>query len=317
MAVSAPALREALVDVVGREHVLADGRQLEAAAVDGVVPRWVVRARTENDVSRLLALATAERLAVAPRGSGSSQGLGQSSAPTRPRPRSVAARRRDGIRGRGHGGERRGRHDAGRPRSAVVARAPAARPRPVWRRGPDHRRGARLQCERPAALPLRGRARPAARRPLRPGRRDHHVGRLEGREIGDGLRRAQAPGGLARDARRDRGGHAPAPPAAPVERVVALRVRREPGGAGLSRRAPRVTSRARASQRAQRSRRPRMRSAEHGPGDPRLDRERRGGRRGAGRGARRAGPPCRRPRRAARCGRMDERSTRRSTPPSC
>jgi glycolate oxidase FAD binding subunit len=76
MAVSAPALREALVDVVGREHVLADGRQLEAAAVDGVVPRWVVRAHTENDVSRLLALATSERLAVAPRGSGSSQGLG-------------------------------------------------------------------------------------------------------------------------------------------------------------------------------------------------------------------------------------------------
>ena len=76
MAVSAPALREALADVVGREHVLADGRQLETAAVDGVVPRWVVRAHTENDVSRLLALATSERLAVAPRGSGSSQGLG-------------------------------------------------------------------------------------------------------------------------------------------------------------------------------------------------------------------------------------------------
>jgi len=76
MAISAPALREALVDVVGREHVLADERQLEAAAVDGVVPRWVVRADTESDVSRLLALATAERLAVAPRGSGSSQGLG-------------------------------------------------------------------------------------------------------------------------------------------------------------------------------------------------------------------------------------------------
>jgi glycolate oxidase FAD binding subunit len=76
MAVSAPALREALVDVVGREHVVADGRQLEAAAVDGVVPRWVVHAHTEHDVSRLLAVATSERLAVAPRGSGSSQGLG-------------------------------------------------------------------------------------------------------------------------------------------------------------------------------------------------------------------------------------------------
>jgi len=76
MAVSAPALREALADVVGREHVLADGQHLEAAAVDGVVPRWVVRAHTENDVSRVLALATSERLAVAPRGSGSSLSLG-------------------------------------------------------------------------------------------------------------------------------------------------------------------------------------------------------------------------------------------------
>src|SRR5580765_4090092 len=76
MPVSAPALREALADVVGREHVLADGQQLEAAALDGVVPRWVVRAHTENDVSRVLALATSERLAVAPRGSGSSLGLG-------------------------------------------------------------------------------------------------------------------------------------------------------------------------------------------------------------------------------------------------
>jgi glycolate oxidase FAD binding subunit len=76
MAVSAPALREALVEVVGREDVLVDGRQLEAAAVDGVVPRWIVRAHTEHDVSRLLALATSERLAVAPRGSGSSRGLG-------------------------------------------------------------------------------------------------------------------------------------------------------------------------------------------------------------------------------------------------
>jgi glycolate oxidase FAD binding subunit len=76
MAVSAPALLEALADVVGREHVVADGRQLEAAAVDGVVPRWVVRAHTDHEVSRLLTIATAERLAVAPRGSGSSQGLG-------------------------------------------------------------------------------------------------------------------------------------------------------------------------------------------------------------------------------------------------
>ena len=225
MAVSAPALREALADVVGREHVLADGRQLEAAAVDGVVPRWVVRAHTER----------------------------RGEPPARPRDTpSVSRWRRAGAaRARVSGSPPRrldlvldlsrldavteyvaedmvASVEAGMTLGALGARlsprAPAARPRPVWRRGPDHRRGARLQCERPAALPLRGRARPAARRPLRPGRRDHHVGRREGREVGDGLRRAQAAGGLARHARRDRGRHAPAPPAAPVERLMALRV---------------------------------------------------------------------------------------------
>jgi glycolate oxidase FAD binding subunit len=76
VAVSSPALHEALAEIVGREHVLADPSRLAAVAVDGVTPRWIARAGSAEDVSRLLALATAERLAVAPRGSGSSVALG-------------------------------------------------------------------------------------------------------------------------------------------------------------------------------------------------------------------------------------------------
>ena len=53
----------------------------------------------------------------------------------------------------------------------LVARTPAARPRPPWRRGRTLGGVLATQCERPAALPLRGRARPAARRALRAGRR--------------------------------------------------------------------------------------------------------------------------------------------------
>jgi glycolate oxidase FAD binding subunit len=76
MAVSSPALHEAIADIAGHEHVRSDPVALAAAAVDGIEPRWVVRARTVEVVSRLLALASPERLAVAPRGSGSSLGLG-------------------------------------------------------------------------------------------------------------------------------------------------------------------------------------------------------------------------------------------------
>ena len=55
----------------------------------------------------------------------------------------------------------------------------------------------RLRGERPAAFPVRHGARSPARRPLRPGRRHHDVGRLEGRQVGHGLRRAQAPRRIA------------------------------------------------------------------------------------------------------------------------
>jgi glycolate oxidase FAD binding subunit len=76
MTVSAPALAEALGDIVGRESVIADAAVLAAHAIDGARPRWVVRPASGETAARVLALAHAERLAVAPRGSGSTLGLG-------------------------------------------------------------------------------------------------------------------------------------------------------------------------------------------------------------------------------------------------
>lgn len=77
MAVSSPALRDALAEIVGSEHLSSDEAALASHAVDGVAPRWVARPGGVDEVSRLLALAAAERLAVVPRGSGSSLDLGR------------------------------------------------------------------------------------------------------------------------------------------------------------------------------------------------------------------------------------------------
>ena len=76
MAVTAPALLEALADIVDREHLIDDAAALDAHAVDGVTPRWVARPGSAEEVGRVLALAHAEGLAVAPRGTGSSVALG-------------------------------------------------------------------------------------------------------------------------------------------------------------------------------------------------------------------------------------------------
>ena len=76
MAVSAPALHDALLDIAGAAHVLRDPGALTAFAVDGMVPSAVVRPGAADEVSRVLALATAEKLAVVPRGAGTGQGLG-------------------------------------------------------------------------------------------------------------------------------------------------------------------------------------------------------------------------------------------------
>ena len=76
MAVSAPALGDALAAIVGGEHLITAPAELAAAAVDGVIPRWRARPASLDEVSRLIALASAEGLAVAPRGSGRALDLG-------------------------------------------------------------------------------------------------------------------------------------------------------------------------------------------------------------------------------------------------
>jgi glycolate oxidase FAD binding subunit len=70
------AVQEALADIVGREHCLREAPALARYAVDGVVPAMVVRPATADEVSRVVALSAAERLAVAPRGAGTSTALG-------------------------------------------------------------------------------------------------------------------------------------------------------------------------------------------------------------------------------------------------
>ena len=77
VAVSAPAaLGDALAAIVGGGHLTTAPSPLAAAAVDGVIPRWLARPGSMDDVSRLITVASAEGLAVAPRGSGSALDLG-------------------------------------------------------------------------------------------------------------------------------------------------------------------------------------------------------------------------------------------------
>ena len=76
MSVAARSIGEALVAVAGRERVRDDAPALDGATVDGLRPRWVVRPASLEELSRILALACDGRLAVVPRGSGSSLELG-------------------------------------------------------------------------------------------------------------------------------------------------------------------------------------------------------------------------------------------------
>ena len=76
MAVSAPALGDAIAAIVGGEHVTTAPSQLAAAAIDGAAPRWLARPGSLDEVGRVMSLASAEGLAVAPRGSGSALDLG-------------------------------------------------------------------------------------------------------------------------------------------------------------------------------------------------------------------------------------------------
>ena len=76
MAVSAVAAHEALADIAGREHCLRDASELTRHAIDGVIPSLVVRPASADEVSRVVTLCAVERLAMAPRGAGTSMGLG-------------------------------------------------------------------------------------------------------------------------------------------------------------------------------------------------------------------------------------------------
>ena len=76
MSVSTRSIAGGLAEIVGRERVVDDPAHLAAAVVDGVTPRWVVRAAMVDHVAGVLALASEESLAVVPRGSGSALDLG-------------------------------------------------------------------------------------------------------------------------------------------------------------------------------------------------------------------------------------------------
>jgi glycolate oxidase FAD binding subunit len=73
VAVSTRSLDRAFAAIAGADAVSPGDAP---AAVDGVVPRWVVSPRSVADLGRVVALAHDERLAVAPRGSGNAMALG-------------------------------------------------------------------------------------------------------------------------------------------------------------------------------------------------------------------------------------------------
>ena len=76
MAVSAQGIGDALAAIVGGDHLVTAPSRLAAAAVDGLSPRWLARPGSADELGRTLALASAEGLAVVPRGSGSALDLG-------------------------------------------------------------------------------------------------------------------------------------------------------------------------------------------------------------------------------------------------
>jgi FAD/FMN-containing dehydrogenase len=71
--VSTRSIAGALREIVGRDGVSDDPAALAHEAVDGVPPRWSIRAGTIEQVSAVLARVD-ESLAVVPRGSGSALG---------------------------------------------------------------------------------------------------------------------------------------------------------------------------------------------------------------------------------------------------
>jgi glycolate oxidase FAD binding subunit len=76
MPVATRSLGEAFAVIAGRDGVRDDAGALAEATIDGLLPRWIVRPASLDQLSRVLALACDERLAVVPRGAGSALELG-------------------------------------------------------------------------------------------------------------------------------------------------------------------------------------------------------------------------------------------------
>jgi len=76
MSVAMRSIGEAFVTIAGRDGVRDDAASLTASTIDGLRPRWVVRPASLEQLSQVLALACDGRLAVVPRGAGSSLELG-------------------------------------------------------------------------------------------------------------------------------------------------------------------------------------------------------------------------------------------------
>jgi glycolate oxidase FAD binding subunit len=70
VSVTTRALAGTLAAVVGADGVCDDPAALDAAAIDGLAPRWLVAPSTPEQVAQLLAVSHEEQLAVVPRGSG-------------------------------------------------------------------------------------------------------------------------------------------------------------------------------------------------------------------------------------------------------
>ena len=73
---SANQLASALREMVGQANVIEDPERIKAFAVDGLTPKAVVAHGSVEEISRLLAYAKSERLAVAPRGNGTKMAWG-------------------------------------------------------------------------------------------------------------------------------------------------------------------------------------------------------------------------------------------------
>ncbi len=122
VAVSAVAVHQALADIAGREHCLGATSELTRFAIDGMIPSLVVRPGSADEVSRVVTLCAAERLAMAPRGAGIEPGARQSAAPARRGARSRPDARGARVRAGGHGGDGGGGRDAGPARGATSPR---------------------------------------------------------------------------------------------------------------------------------------------------------------------------------------------------